>query len=141
MLTICTVGAMAFILLGLYTPERLVGFVGFEAARLDFSIVQVPLNAIFFVLCGFFASIMWGAIFNLSVTGLGKYTAVASGIFMVMVCGGGIFPWLQSFIAAGSILNSFWLDFALATYIFIYALLLSRPKSTLPEEPEVLVEK
>ncbi|MDE5843354.1 MAG: MFS transporter [Muribaculaceae bacterium] len=142
MLITAGLGAMAFILLGLFSEENLVEFIGFDSKMLSFSVVQIPLNAIFFVLCGFFASIMWGAIFNLSVTGLGKYTAVASGIFMVMVCGGGIFPWLQSFIASsGSILNSFWLDFVLAAYIFIYALLLSRPNANLPEAPEVLVEK
>lgn len=142
MLIVAGLGAMAFILTGLFCEEQLVGFIGFDSKAFSFSVVQIPMNAIFFVLCGFFASIMWGAIFNLSVTGLGKYTAVASGIFMVMVCGGGIFPWLQSFIASsGNILNSFWLDFILAAYIFIYALLLSKPNKNLPESPEVLVEE
>lgn len=142
MLITAGLGAMIFILAGLFAEESLVGFIGFDSKSLSFSVVQIPMNAIFFVLCGFFASIMWGAIFNLSVTGLGRYTAVASGIFMVMVCGGGIFPWLQSFLAgSGTILNSFWLDFILAAYIFIYALLLSKPNKNLPEEPEILVEK
>ena len=141
MLTVAGLGSMAFILLGIITEESLVEFIGFDSANLRFSMVHIPLNAIFFVLSGFFASVMWGAIFNLSVTGLGKYTAVASGIFMVMVCGGGIFPWIQSFLASGSILSSFWLDFILAGYIFIYALLLSAPRGPLPAEPEVLVEK
>lgn len=141
MLTIAGLGAMSFILLGIFTEETLVGFIGFDSQALKFSVVQIPMNAIFFVLCGFFASIMWGAIFNLSVTGLGKYTAVASGIFMVMVCGGGIFPWIQSFVASSSILASFWLDFILAGYIFLYALLLSRPNKNLPDSPEILVEQ
>ncbi|MDE6446813.1 MAG: hypothetical protein K2L35_00655, partial [Muribaculaceae bacterium] len=123
-----------------FVEGSMVNFIGFASSHLNFSVVQIPLNAIFFVLCGFFASVMWGAIFNLSVTGLGKYTAVASGIFMVMVCGGGIFPWIQSFLASNSILSSFWLDFILAAYIFIYALLLSKPSSRLPENAEVLVE-
>lgn len=142
MLIVAALGAMCFILLGIYTEENFVTFMGFSSKELQFSMVQIPLNSIFFVLCGFFASIMWGAIFNLSVTGLGKYTAVASGIFMVMVCGGGIFPAVQSWLADGGILGSFWLDFILAAYIFIYALLLSRPRNNagLPEVDEVLVE-
>ena len=82
---------------------------------------------------------MWGAIFNLSVTGLGKYTAVASGIFMVMVCGGGILPTIQSFLAKSSILGSFWLVVAFLAYLFIYAGWLSRPNK--PEVKEVLVEE
>ena len=115
-----------------------VDFIGFSSSSLSFSVVSIPLNAIFLVCCGLFASIMWGAIFNLSVTGLGKYTAVASGIFMVMVCGGGILPAIQSFIAAHDILSSFWLVFGLLGYLLVYALVLSRPNKK--GAPEILVE-
>ena len=42
---------------------------------------------------GLFHSIMWGAIFTLSVAHLGKYTSVASGgNFMIGVVGGAILP-------------------------------------------------
>ncbi len=129
MLTFAALGAMLFIALGIFTEETTVGFIGFSSADLSFEVVRIPLNAVFFVLCGFFASVMWGAIFNLSVTGLGKYTAVASGIFMMMVCGGGIFPALQSIVASSAIITSFWVPFCLATYICIYALFLSRPRN------------
>ncbi len=141
MLVTASLGAMIFIVLGIFTKESFVPFVGFDSKELAFSVVNIPLNSIFLVLCGLFASIMWGAIFNLSVTGLGKYTAVASGIFMVMVCGGGIFPAIQSVIAGSSILGSFWLPFALAAYIFLYAVALSKPNPSLPENPEILVEE
>jgi len=141
MLVTAALGAMLFIVLGIFTEENFVPFIGFDSKEFAFSVVNIPLNAIFFVLCGLFASIMWGAIFNLSVTGLGKYTAVASGIFMVMVCGGGIFPAIQSVLASGSILGSFWLPFALAAYSLVYAMVLSRPSKNLPEEAEVLVEE
>ena len=142
MLSVAGIGAMVLILCGIFTQGTLMSFVGFDSKTLSFGMVNIPVNAIFFVLCGFFASIMWGAIFNLSVTGLGKYTAVASGIFMVMVCGGGIFPWLQGiFVSDGSYLPSFWLDFALAAYITLYALFLSRPGKDVDLEPEVLIEK
>lgn len=140
MLTVAALGAMGLLAAGIFTSGTIVNFIGFSSAEFSFQIVKIPLNAIFFVLCGIFASIMWGAIFNLSVTGLGKYTPVASGIFMVMVCGGGVFPFLQSLIANHSMIASFWLPFALAGYILIYALFLSKPKNDgkLPEEPEVL---
>ena len=39
---------------------------------------------------------MWGGIFNLAVEGLGKYTEFAAGMFMVMVCGGGILVPIQA---------------------------------------------
>ncbi len=44
-------------------------------------------------------SIMWGAIFTLAVKGLGRYTSKASGIFMMGVFGGAIFPLLQGYMA------------------------------------------
>lgn len=139
MLLVSSACAMVLLILGIYLPENFVGFFGFDSAHFAFSGVQIPLNAIFLVCCGLFTSIMWGAIFNLSVTGLGKYTAVASGIFMVMVCGGGILPTIQSFLANSSILGSFWLVVAFLAYLFIYAGWLSRPNK--PEVKEVLVEE
>ncbi|MDE6358211.1 MAG: MFS transporter, partial [Duncaniella sp.] len=60
---------------------------------------QVPVSAFLLVLCGLCTSIMWGGIFNLAVEGLGKYTAQASGIFMMMVVGGGVMPLIQNGIA------------------------------------------
>lgn len=48
---------------------------------------------------GLFHSIMWGAIFTLSVTKLGKYTSVASGVFMIGVVGGAILPLVQGMLA------------------------------------------
>lgn len=50
-----------------------------------FSMAEVPAKAMFLVLCGLCTSVMWGGIFNLAVEGLGKYTAQASGIFMINV--------------------------------------------------------
>jgi FHS family L-fucose permease-like MFS transporter len=48
---------------------------------------------------GLFHSIMWGAIFTLSVTQLGKYTSVASGVFMIGVVGGAVLPLMQGMFA------------------------------------------
>lgn len=50
---------------------------------------------------GLFHSIMWGAIFTLSVQGLGPYTSVASGVFMIGVVGGAILPLCQGALADG----------------------------------------
>ncbi|MFI3269292.1 MAG: MFS transporter [Rikenellaceae bacterium] len=44
-------------------------------------------------------SIMWGAIFTLAVKGLGEYTSKASGLFMMGVFGGAIFPLIQGAMA------------------------------------------
>lgn len=126
MLAVTTAVAICLMIAGIKCEESVVPFIGFDSKTLSFSVVQIPLNAVFFILCGLCTSVMWGAIFNLAVTGLGKYTAVASGLFMVMVCGGGIFPTIQGVIANNSIINSFWLPVALTAYMFIYAIYLSR---------------
>ena len=126
MLAVTSAIAIALMSAGICANEEIVSFFGFDSSTLSFSSVQIPMNAVFFILCGLCTSVMWGAIFNLAVTGLGKYTAVASGLFMVMVCGGGIFPTPQGLIAKNSILGSFWLTVALTAYMLIYALFLSR---------------
>ncbi len=88
-----------------------------------FEMASVPVSALFLVLCGLCTSIYVGGIFNLAVEGLGKYTAQASGIFMMMVVGGGIFPLLQQFISdAVGYMASYWLIIALLAYLLFYGL-------------------
>lgn len=70
---------------------------------------------------------MWGGIFNLAVEGLGKFTAAASGIFMVLVSGGGIVPAIQGGVAdAAGYLPSYWVVFIGLGYLFYYAVIGSR---------------
>jgi len=93
-----------------------------ESVSISLGKYTVPLSLGFLVLCGLCTSIMWGAIFNLSVEGLGKYTAAASGIFMTLVCGGGIIPFFQNLLAdsVGS-LQSYWLIVLCLAYLVFYA--------------------
>lgn len=83
----------------------------------------VPLSCVFIFLCGICTSVMWGGIFNLSTEGLGKYTAKASGLFMVMVVGGGVMPLVQErlLVPAVGYLNSYWLIVAMLAYILYYS--------------------
>jgi len=91
-----------------------------------FGLANVPINAALLVCIGLCTSVMWGGIFNLAVEGLGKFTEKASGIFMVMVCGGGILPLLQNGIVdiTGGIgyLVSYWVVAAGLAYLLYYAL-------------------
>lgn len=127
--------ALVFILLAIFMPETsTIDMIGIDKAD-GFAITTtvLPISVLFLVLCGLCTSVMWGAIFNLSVQGLGKLTQVASGIFMVMVCGGGILPAIQGLIVGDgaditNYMNSFWLIFALLIYLLFYALVGSRTK-------------
>ena len=93
-----------------------------------FGMAEVPVNAALFVLCGLCTSVMWGGIFNLAVEGLGKYTERASGIFMALVCGGGILPLLQNGIVdwTGNYLTSYWVIVAGLAFLLYYALVGSK---------------
>ena len=103
--------------------------------RSDFSFGTEPirLGLVFLILCGLATSVMWGAIFSLATTGLGQATAQASGIFMTMVCGGGILPALQAWIAdRTSFTASFGLVLLCLAYLLFYALRGYRPASRYP---------
>ena len=118
-------------------------------------IVNVPLTAVLFAICGLMTSIMWPSTFNLATEKLGKYTAAASGLFMVMVVGGGILPLLQSTLAgaaggkiaadvvvtaeaASKCTSAFMWSYivpgvALA-YLFVYSAFLSKPPADIDEQ-------
>lgn len=90
----------------------------------SFAMVQVPIAALLIVLCGLCTSVMWTSIFNLATEGLGKYSAAGAGIFMMMVVGGGILPFIQGFLAdkAGYML-SYIIPLAAMLYMLYYALI------------------
>lgn len=91
----------------------------------------IPASAYLLVACGICTSVMWGGIFNLAVEGLGKYTAQASGIFMMMVVGGGIIPLIQQAIAKGAgYMPSYWLIAGCLAYLLFYGLIGSKNVNT-----------
>ena len=116
--------AIALILVAIFVPKTItISMPGYSAAD-GFTLFQVPICCLFLVLCGLCTSVMWGAIFNLAVEGLGKYTEQASGIFMTLVVGGGVMPLLQEVIAKNAgYLTSYWLVIAMLVYMLYYALI------------------
>lgn len=89
--------------------------------------IELPVSMILMFLCGLMTSVMWGAIFNLAAEGLGKYTPAASGIFMALVCGGGILPFFQNLLADHTnYLISYIVPIAGLLYILFYALIGSK---------------
>ena len=114
--------AIFLVCIAIFMPEDIsVSMPSYSAAD-GFTMAQVPTKAMLLVLCGLCTSVMWGGIFNLAVEGLGKYTAQASGIFMMMVVGGGVMPLIQNAIANSvSYMASYWLVVAMLAYLFFYA--------------------
>ena len=126
-LTFVATLAIVFVVVAIFLPSSIrVSMPGYSVAD-GFKMFSVPVSALFFVLCGLCTSLMWGGIFNLSVEGLGKYTEQASGIFMMMVVGGGVMPFIQDQIArVTTYMTSYWLVVAMLAYILFYALIGSK---------------
>ena len=124
MLTTVSVACIVLLGLGMLFGDSVqVLFPAIDKTTFSFSLHEIPIAAMFFVLCGFCTSIMWGSIFNLSVEGLGEHTSMASGLFMMMVFGGGVLPFVQSHLAdkSGFIL-SYIVPLIAAAYILWFAL-------------------
>ncbi|MCF0177580.1 MAG: MFS transporter [Bacteroidales bacterium] len=126
MLSVVATVAIVLVLVGMLVPAtNTVNMPVFTGK--SFAMVQLPLTALLFILCGLCTSVMWTGIFNLSVEGLGKYTELASGIFMTMVVGGGVLPLVQNFIAdkAGYMI-SYIVPLLGLSYLLFYALVGSK---------------
>ena len=125
MLTCVSLVGIILTLLAMFGPSTMVKFPAFNGAH-GFGMESIPLNAAFLVCIGLCTSVMWGGIFNLAVEGLGKYTEKASGIFMALVCGGGILPLLQNAIVDGlggvGYLQSYWVIVVGLGFLLFYAL-------------------
>ena len=119
--------AILLVLAAIFTPKSVTVNMPGYSVDAGFTMFQVPLSCLVLVLCGLCTSVMWGVIFALAVEGLGKYTEAASGIFMMLVVGGGIMPLIQEFIAKGvGYMPSYWLVAAMLGYLLYYALVGSK---------------
>ena len=127
MLSFAAVLGLVFVLLAIFLPkDQMVSMPVFQS-DISFGLAQVPVSIMLLVLCGLCTSVMWGGIFNLATEGLGKYTAAASGIFMVMVCGGGIIPAIQGYAAdIFGYVQSYWVVVIGISYMLFYALVGSK---------------
>lgn len=125
--TVSAVGLCLVLGAILLSPATVVNLPVFKGTA-GFGLAEVPVNAALLVLCGLCTSVMWGGIFNLAVEGLGKYTEKASGIFMALVCGGGILPFVQNAVVdwTGSYLVSYWVIVAGLAFLLYYALVGSK---------------
>jgi len=127
MLTFVSSLGLVFILLAIFMPVTTTVSMPVFQSNISFGLVEVPIGIMFLIFCGLCTSVMWGGIFNLAVEGLGKYTEVASGLFMVMVCGGGLLPLLQGAIADSfGYLSSYWVIVACLIFMLFYALVGSK---------------
>ena len=111
-----------FVAISIILPDSILVNMPVITNELSINLANVPAKIMLLTLCGLCTSVMWGGIFNLAVEGLGKYTEAASGIFMTLVCGGGVLPLIQGALAdATSYMASYWLVVACTVYLLFYA--------------------
>jgi len=126
LIVVATLG-LIFVLLAILMPVTTTVSMPVFQSNISFGLANVPIGIMFLIFCGLCTSVMWGGIFNLAVEGLGKYTEAASGIFMMMVAGGGILPLIQGGIAdSTSYMTSYWVIFFGLAYMLFYALIGSK---------------
>lgn len=92
------VGRLFFSFFNSVSPRRLLTSTTIIASLLILAAILTN-NLWLLVSAGLCHSVMWGCIFTLAVKGLKKYTSKASGVFMMGVFGGAIFPVLQGMLA------------------------------------------
>ena len=129
MITTVSIATLVLVLFGMYAPtDVIVSFPGVDWGKLELIWQPIPVGIFSFLLVGLCTSVMWGAIFNMAVEGLGKYTAIASGIFMTMVFGCAVMMAIQAYVAdATNYITSFWVVVFCAAYLLFYALVGSKP--------------
>ena len=128
MITTVSSVTIILVLFGMFAPtDVLVSFPGVDWGKLEMIWQEIPVGIFAFLLVGLCTSVMWGAIFNMAVEGLGKYTAIASGIFMTMVFGCAVMMFIQASVAdMTDYITSFWVVVFCAAYLLFYALVGSR---------------
>ena len=127
MITVVSSATIILVLFGMFAPTITVAFPGVNWGTLEIIWEESPLGIFSFLLVGLCTSVMWGAIFNMAVEGLGKYTAIASGIFMTMVFGCAVMMFIQATVAdLVGYIQSFWCVVACAVYLLFYALIGSK---------------
>lgn len=132
---IATVSTVAIILVGagmLLPTDIMVKCPGIDYSSLNLVWGEIPVGIFAFLLVGLCASVMWGGIFNLATEGLGKYTAAASGAFMMMVAGFAVMIGIQALVIdfTHSYILSFIVVLLSAFYILYYALAGSKNVNT-----------
>ena len=122
MLAVTSLCGLVFVAIAIFAPTTTTVNMPVFKSDISFGLTEAPINVLFLVLCGLCTSVMWGSIFNLAVEGIGKYVALGSGFFMVMVCGGGILPAIQGAVAdASTYMTSYWIIFVGLAYLLYYA--------------------
>ena len=125
MISAVSLVSIVLVALGMLLPTtQTISCPGIDYTTMSFVWGKIPVGIFAFLLVGLCASVMWGGIFNLATEGLGKYTAKASGAFMMMVAGFAVMLGIQAWVIdlSHDYIFSFIVVLLSAAYIFYYAM-------------------
>ena len=122
-LKICAILGVVFALAAILTPSH----IKFTIPFLDivtFSSIQLvlPLTVLFVSLMGLANSLMWPALWPLTITGLGRFTKTASAMIIMAIAGGAVLPLLYGKLAVTfSTQAAYWICIPAYLIIMYYA--------------------
>jgi glucose/galactose transporter len=82
------------------------------------------ISVVLLALLGFTHSIMWPAIWPMSIKGLGRHTKTGSALLIMGIAGGAVIPYLYASLAdsTGNLQSSFWIMIPCYLYILFFAM-------------------
>lgn len=111
------VATIALMISGKNAANTLMIMGALAAAMMMLGLMTEGRTAMFcFVSGGLFCSVMWPCIFNIAISGLGKYTNQGSSLLVMMIVGGAFIPLVQGYLA-----KSYGYQFSYILPIFCFA--------------------
>jgi FHS family L-fucose permease-like MFS transporter len=121
------------------SAKTMIIFSLFGILSMFFGLFSTGIVAIYAFLAGGLAcSVLWPAIFNIAIMGLGKYTAQGSSFLIMMILGGGIIPPIQGKIA--DILGVHQ-SYIVGVFCFVYLLLFGIIAKKVLKEQNIAVDQ
>jgi FHS family L-fucose permease-like MFS transporter len=122
-LKICAILGVIFALVAILVPSHLsftipfIDIVTFSPLKL-----VLPITVLFVALMGFANSLMWPALWPLTISGLGRFTKTASAMIIMAIAGGAVLPLLYGKLAVSfSTQSAYWICVPAYLIIMYYA--------------------
>ena len=122
-LKICAILGVIFTLAAILTPADISFTIPF-VDLITFSPLKLvlPVTVLFVALMGFANSLMWPALWPLTISGLGRFTKTASAMIIMAIAGGAVLPLLYGKLAVSfSTQSAYWICVPAYLIIMYYA--------------------
>jgi len=120
------------------SARTMVLFSTFGLVAMVIGLMTTGMTAVYAFLAGGLAcSVLWPAIFNIAIIGLGKYTAQGSSFLIMMILGGGIIPPIQGKVADIIGIHQ---SYIVSLLCFVYLLLFGIIAKKVLKEQDIIID-